>query len=183
MNFLAHLYLSGTNTKLMTGNFMGDFVKGRNLYERYETDIARGIELHRAIDEYTDTHPIVLKSKTRLRADYRHYAPVIVDVFYDHFLSRYWRAYHQDSIEVYADFAYKTLESFGAILPDDARNMLPYMINGNWLVNYGQIEGIQQALMGMSRRSRFNPKMDESVANLRVYYAEYKMSLKNFFLC
>ena len=54
MNFLAHIYLSGNNSKIMVGNFIGDFVKGRNLLEQFEPEIAKGIELHRAIDEYTD---------------------------------------------------------------------------------------------------------------------------------
>ena len=36
MNFLAHIYLSGTNPKTMVGNFIGDFVKGRNVLEQFE---------------------------------------------------------------------------------------------------------------------------------------------------
>ena len=38
MNFLAHLYLSGTNEKILVGNFIGDYVKGRK-YEIYEKAI------------------------------------------------------------------------------------------------------------------------------------------------
>jgi hypothetical protein len=29
MNFLAHLLLSGENEEIITGNYVGDFVKGR----------------------------------------------------------------------------------------------------------------------------------------------------------
>ena len=94
MNFLAHIYLSGTNPKTMVGNFIGDFVKGRNVLEQFEADIAKGIELHRSIDEFTDHHPVVQISKMRLRPKYRHYAAVIVDIFYDHLLSRFWSNYH-----------------------------------------------------------------------------------------
>ena len=81
MNFLAHIYLSGDYPKLMIGNFIGDFVKGRNLLEQFDSEIAAGIDLHRAIDEYTDSHPVVTQSKNRLRPSYRHYAPVIVDMY------------------------------------------------------------------------------------------------------
>ncbi|HEY3430492.1 MAG TPA: DUF479 domain-containing protein, partial [Cyclobacteriaceae bacterium] len=66
MNFLAHLYLSGTHQKVMVGNFIGDFVKGRNALETFEPEIVKGIELHRGIDEFTDSHPIVTESKNRL---------------------------------------------------------------------------------------------------------------------
>ena len=90
MNFLAHLYLSGNDPLVRLGNFIGDFVKGRDLADRYEPAIVKGIELHRAIDEFTDQHAIVKQSKMRLRPKYRHYAPVIVDIFYDHFLAAGW---------------------------------------------------------------------------------------------
>ena len=58
----------------MKGNKINDF----------DSDIKKGIQLHREIDQFTDSHPIVRESKLRLRADFRHYSPVIVDVFYDH---------------------------------------------------------------------------------------------------
>src|SRR5690606_17104395 len=103
MNFLAHVYLSGDNPKIMVGNFIGDFVKGGRLSERFEKDIARGIELHRAIDDFTDSHAVVLKSKERLRPKYRHYSPVIVDMFYDHILARHWNDYHPQSLPAFAE--------------------------------------------------------------------------------
>ena len=181
MNFLAHLYLSGDDRHTMVGNFMGDFVRGRNLHEQFEPRIVKGIELHRAIDEFTDKHPVVSQSKIRLRPKYRHYAPVIVDVFYDHFLARNWNTYHTQDLLQYAHQAYQTLREFDDILPDRLKQMLPYMINGNWLLNYAQVEGIQRALTGMARRTPFDSKMDESVNDLRQHYAEFKAEFESFF--
>jgi acyl carrier protein phosphodiesterase len=181
MNFLAHLYLSGDDKKVMVGNFIGDFVKGRTLSAQFEPDVVKGIALHRAIDEFTDNHAVVRKSKLRLRPTYRHYAPVIVDVFYDHFLAKYWHLHHEQALPDYARQVYHILGSFQSILPDETNRMLPYMINGNWLVNYGKLEGIQRALGGMSRRSKFNPKMDESVADLEANYPDFKNEFDEFF--
>src|SRR5215471_3876269 len=79
MNFLAHLYLSGNNAPVMLGNFIGDFVKGRQALSQLSPEVARGVELHRAIDTFTDSQPLVAQSKNRLRPKYRHYAGVIVD--------------------------------------------------------------------------------------------------------
>src|SRR5262245_31941525 len=167
MNFLAHIYLSGTNPKTMVGNFIGDFVKGRNVLEQFEAEIARGIELHRSIDEFTDHHPVVLESKIRLRPKYRHYAAVIVDVFYDHFLSRFWSNYNTEPLEKFSVRSYTILQNNWDVLPADVRHMLPYMIKDNWLLNYGTFTGIGRALSGMSRRSRHDSKMDQSVEDLR----------------
>ena len=139
MNFLAHIYLSGTNPKTMVGNFIGDFVKGRNLLDQFEAEIALGIELHRSIDEFTDHHPVVLKSKVRLRPKYRHYAAVIVDVFYDHFLSKYWNNYHTEPLTDFSMGVYKTLRDHWSVLPESVKGMLPYMMKDNWLLNYGTI--------------------------------------------
>ncbi len=181
MNFLAHLYLSGDNHKIMVGNFIGDFVKGRNPVGDFDSEIRKGIELHRAIDAFTDSHPVVLKSKIRLRGKYRHYAPVIVDVFYDHFLATQWVHYSNVTLATYAAHSYDTLKSFDAILPLAVKNMLPYMINGNWLVNYGTIEGIHRALAGMSKQSKFNPKMDEAIEELQSGYMGFQSEFETFF--
>lgn len=181
MNFLAHLYLSGDNDHVKLGNFIGDFVKGRNLNEQFPPGIARGIRLHRAIDEYTDSHPIVKKSKDRLRPTYRHYAPVIVDVFYDHFLARNWTMYSDVTLADYAETTYGLVIKNKEILPERFMNMMKYMMQGNWLVHYATTDGIHQALSGMSRRSRFDSKMDQSVNDLKIYYEEFKNEFSGFF--
>jgi acyl carrier protein phosphodiesterase len=181
MNFLAHIYLSGDNANVMVGNFIGDFVKGRNVLEQFDKEIALGISLHRAIDDYTDHHPVVHESKLRLRPKYRHYAPVIVDVFYDHFLSRYWSAYHDQPLAEFSLNAYTTVQQYNDILPAGVRQLLPYMIRGNWLLNYGTLDGIKQTLTGMSRRSRHDSKMEESMVELTEYYNAFKAEFERFF--
>ena len=165
----------------MVGNFIGDFVKGRNLLEQFEPEIARGIEVHRAIDAFTDSHPVVRKSKIRLRPTYRHYAPVIVDVFYDHFLARYWDQYHTESLADFAERAYRTIERQQTMLPEGVKYMLPYMIKGNWLVNYATLEGIHRALSGMTRRASHPSRMDESINDLRLHYDDFRKEFEEFF--
>ena len=182
MNFLAHLYLSGDNDNVKLGNFIGDFVKGRNLNEQFSEEIARGIRLHRAIDEYTDSHPIVKESKDRLRPTYRHYAPVIVDVFYDHFLAKNWNTYSDMPLADYAANTYELVRKNKEILPEQFMNMMKYMMQGNWLVHYATTDGIHQALSGMSRRSRFDSKMDQSVIDLKAHYADFEKEFSAFFL-
>ena len=66
---------------------MADSIRGKH-YEHLPTDIQKGIVLHRAIDTYTDIHPVFRQSTKRLHERYHHYSGVIVDVFYDHFLAK-----------------------------------------------------------------------------------------------
>lgn len=165
----------------MVGNFIGDFVKGRNLLEQFEPRVTNGIELHRSIDEFTDNHPIVAKSKNRLRPTYRHYSAVIVDMFYDHLLAKNWDSYYDEFLPDFAERTYRTIESFDAILPTPVKFMLPYMTKGNWLVNYGRIEGIERALTGMARRSKYESKMELAVTDLVNHYDEFTEEFSNFF--
>ena len=181
MNFLAHLYLSGDNTSVMLGNFIGDFVKGKNLIEKVGSEMAKGIELHREIDFFTDQHPIVRESKKRLRPKYRHYSGVIVDVFYDHYLAKNWNDYHHQLLPDYADRVYNLIQKNNALLPERVNMMMPYMIKGNWLVNYATLDGIHRALSGMTRRTPYESKMDESISDLKENYEEFKTEFITFF--
>jgi acyl carrier protein phosphodiesterase len=181
MNFLAHAYLSGKSEKILIGNLIADFVKGKQALSAFEPEIAKGIELHRLIDEFTDAHPVVTLSKNRLRPKYRHYAAVIVDMFYDHFLATLWSDYHSEPLETFAGNTYKTAMAFHDTLPEGFKYMLPYMIRGNWLVNYAKFEGIERALTGMAHRTPYKSKMDEAVHDLREHEDHFKNEFQQFF--
>lgn len=180
MNFLAHLYLSGEVDEVKIGNFIGDFVKASDM-ENYNKTINKGILMHWAIDEFTDRHPIVQNSKNRLRPKYGHYAGVIVDIYYDHYLAKNWRAFHDQDLRIYVDQQYKMLESHISILPKKVVHMLPFMIKHDWLYNYQYFEGIERVMRGMANRSNFNSKMDESIVELKKYHKEFEEEFESFF--
>ena len=180
MNFLAHLLLSGDSDPLRVGNFIGDFVKGNQLAQ-YPIGIQTGIRLHREIDFYTDQHPIVSQSKDRLRSKYRHYAGVIVDMFYDHYLAVHWGQFQQQPLHEFVHDSYTLMQSHAAQLPQKAQYMLPYMIEGDWLQGYKEVEGIGQALAGMSRRTSFASKMEEATEDLEHSYTAFEAEFLAFF--
>lgn len=101
MNYLANLLLSDESTSILVGNFIGDLVRG-NQFSTLDPAIQRGILLHRAIDRFTDTHPVVRRSKQRAQTVTGRYASVVIDVFYDHFLARDWAFHHAMSLPEYA---------------------------------------------------------------------------------
>lgn len=181
MNFLAHAYLSGEDEKLLIGNFIADFVKGKQALGKFDEAVKRGIYLHRSIDAFTDSHPVVQQSKSRLREKYRHYSGVIVDVFYDHFLAVHWPKYHTKPLEEYAAKTYGIVTAHHDILPERVQEFFPYMVRGNWLYNYSRVEGIARALTGMSRRTPFDSKMDEATNELIQYYDEFASEFEVFF--
>lgn len=181
MNFLAHLYLSGSDPEIKLGNFIADFVKGRNTVSRFTPAIAKGIELHREIDYFTDHHLVVQKSKNRLRPKYRHYSGVIVDVFYDHLLAVNWKNYSTESLNDFAAHSYQIVLQHESILPVELMEMMPYMIKGNWLVNYATIEGIHRSLSGMARRTPYESKMEEASNDLKENLSYFQEEFNLFF--
>lgn len=181
MNFLAHLFLSGDSPQIRVGNFIGDFVRGKNMEERFGKEIAKGVGLHREIDWFTDRHPVVKKSKERLRPKYRHYSGVITDIFFDHFLAKNFDRYSARPLPDFANDCYSIIQQHDSILPEEVKHLMPFMMKGNWLVNYARVEGIHKALSGMARRARFESKMDESVEDLREHYADFENEFFIFF--
>lgn len=180
MNFLAHIYLSGTNEQLKIGNFIADAVKGKK-YTAYPRTIQKGILLHRQIDTYTDTHKIVKKSVSRLFPKYRHYSTVIVDIIYDHFLAANWSDYHDIALDVYVSEFYMLLQTNYSYLPKRIQNFLPYMIEDNWLLSYTSISGIGKILDQMNHRTKNKSKMNFAVIELEAFYADFKSEFTSFF--
>jgi len=180
MNFLAHIYLSGDNEELKIGNFIADSVKGKQ-YLEYPPGIIDGIVLHRAIDTFTDTHPIVSRSVERLFERYGHYSRVIVDILYDHFLAANWKDYSDIPLKIYTEDFYKLLQDNFKILPKPVQNFLPYMVADNWLYNYRKIEGIEKILFQMNRRIKYRAKMHLAVEELREFYEEFEDEFTRFF--
>jgi acyl carrier protein phosphodiesterase len=181
MNFLAHVYLSGTEQPaLLTGNFIGDFVKGKEL-EQYPEAVQQGIRLHRAIDSYTDGHPLVLQGKKRLFPKYRHYGRVLVDLYYDHLLAANFERYSAEPLLPYTLGVYAQLQAHRPLIPPAAYPLLDHMQAGNWLYHYRSLEGIGQACKGMARRARFRSGMEEGGRDLEEHYALYEAEFFSFF--
>lgn len=180
MNFLAHIYLSGNNDLIKIGNFMADGIRG-NKYENFPPEIQKGITLHRAIDTFTDAHPLFRLSTKRLHQRYHHYAGVIVDVFYDHFLAKNWKNYSDENLEDYIARFYQSLHDNIDSLSEKTIKIMPYMINQNWLLCYQTVEGIGRILNQMDCRTGYKSKMQFATEELKNHYSEFEQEFTEFF--
>ena len=180
MNFLAHIYLSGDDEGVTIGNFIADGIKGKQ-YQKYPKQIKKGILLHRGIDSYTDSHPVVRQSTRRLHENYGHYSGVIVDILYDHFLAKNWKDYHDTPLDEYVENFYDMLRNSYEILPTRIRRMMPYMISDNWLLSYKTVKGISRVLDQMNVRTKGVSKMNFAVLELEEFYTEFEDEFTSFF--
>ena len=118
MNYLAHAYLSFNYPHIVVGNMISDFIKGKKQFD-YTPAIQNGIRLHRAIDEFTDTHEATLELKAYFKPQYRLYAGAFADVVYDHFLANDESSFATDQeLQEFAAGIYAILQNHVAELPE-----------------------------------------------------------------
>ena len=180
MNFLAHIYLSGTSDLLKIGNFMADGIRG-NQFNSYPEEVQKGIFLHRAIDTFTDAHPIFRKSTKKLHPRYHHYAGVIVDVFYDHFLAKNWSSYSDENLAEYVERFYQSLRDKPTILSPRTSGFMDVMFRENWLLSYQTVTGLNGILTQMDRRTKNQSKMRFATEELVEFYADFENEFTLFF--
>ena len=179
MNYLAHLYLSEPHEEAWLGSLMGDFVKGP-LDGRYGSEITRAIAMHRKIDAFTDTHPVVLQSKSRMSTERRRYAGIMVDMFYDHFLARHWRDFHDEPLAEFTGRVYRVLERYQPILPERLQRMAPMMVQWDWLGSYADIGSIYTALNRMGQRLKRENRLLNSADELVGNYTQLETDFRAF---
>jgi len=180
MNYLAHIYLSGTSDEVMLGNFIGDYVKG-NKYQSYPEKVAFGILLHRNIDLFTDQHPDVRKCIEILKPEYGRYAGIVVDVFLDHFLAANWNKYSSHTLRQTAKHAHAVFLSNFMILPFRVKQFLPFLIQHKRLESYAKRENIYDVLEIMSRRTSLPRKSDWAMQVLADEYEQFGSLFRSFF--
>lgn len=180
MNFLAHTYLSGGNEEIIVGNFMGDYVKGKN-YLMYPEQVKKGILIHRDIDSFTDMHEVTRRSKLRLSSRYHKYAGIIIDIFYDHFLASLWSSYSSLPLSEFVSRTYDLLKRNYKVLPEAIKRWFPTFLENNWMMAYTTVEGIELVLERMSANTSLPDHSAFAVEVLRKQYPVFMEDFLEFF--
>lgn len=187
MNYLAHAYLSFHQPEILVGNMISDFVKGKKQFD-HPALVQKGIRLHRAIDTFTDAHPVTAELKSFFRPQYRLYSGAFADVVYDHFLANDTNEFATENIlKEFAATTYRVLEDNFMHLPPPFQKMLPYMKTYDWLYNYRYTAGIEKSFGGVVRRSAYLTESEiafdiftGNYAAMQSCYARFFPELKNF---
>ncbi|MGD9080405.1 MAG: ACP phosphodiesterase, partial [Desulfobacterales bacterium] len=180
MNYLAHLYLAEDSPESLLGSMMGDFVKGA-IGDRYPPKITRGIELHRKIDSYTDSHPITRASRDLYSPVRRRFAGIIVDLCYDHFLYRHWSEFSDVILDQFISRVYEVLMTHRATLPARMEAMVPVMIREDWLGSYRDLIGVEKALNRLSKRVTNGDRLLGAIEEIKLHYRSLETNFLIFF--
>ncbi len=180
MNYLAHAHLSFNNPAILVGNMISDFVKGKHQFS-YSLPVQKGIQLHRAIDTFTDKHPATKEAIQYLKPAVGLYAGAFVDIIYDHFLALDKTEFTTSEVLLKSTKdCYSILEAQQQ-LPEKFKTMLPYMQEQNWLFNYQFLWGIEKSMQGLARRATYLDTSTLCYAAFIEHYEPLKQCYQSFF--
>ena len=153
MNFLAHFHLAWPDAGLVAGGLEGDYYKGP-LRGDLPVNIERGVKLHRAIDAYTDRHPVLEQLRRRFPANLRRYAGILVDLSFDHYLSRHWSSFSDIPQAEFNQQVYTTLSAHEQDLSTGSRRMLQRLIDYDILAVYADWDSVPASAERIGERFR-----------------------------
>jgi acyl carrier protein phosphodiesterase len=160
---------------------ISDYVKGKKQFD-YPPAVQKGIKLHRAIDNFTDTHAATQELKSFFRPQYRLYSGAFADVAYDHFLANDAQQFSSEAdLKTFAANTYNLLENFTAIFPLPFQKMFPYMKEYDWLYNYRYKWGIEKSFGGLVRRAAYLTESAIALEIFNLHYAAMQNCYNNFF--
>ncbi|HEY5809229.1 MAG TPA: ACP phosphodiesterase [Povalibacter sp.] len=184
MNWLAHTFLSEANAEFRLGNLLADLVRGDER-ARMSDDFVRGADCHKAIDAFTDAHPVVKRSRMRVAPEYRRFSGVLIDVFYDYLLATRWRTYAVAPLGQFTATFYAAAAVTQLPLPESARATLQRIVHHDSLGSYQRIEGVERALrrisVYLSGRWHREFSLERSIPALLDHEPEYALDFAEFF--
>jgi acyl carrier protein phosphodiesterase len=167
MNHFAHLVLAQTTVESTVGNLLGDFARGLD-QQQLTPGIMAGLQNHRAVDRFTDSHPLVQKMKPGFSSQRRRFAGIALDIYFDHLLIKHWDRFDQRSLTDLIDGFYQRMTEGRELMPgENMRRVTKRMIEYDWFGSYREIDAIAEALDRVAARIRFANQFDNAIEDLQ----------------
>lgn len=180
MNWLAHAYLSKRNIEFRVGNILPDLVSITEL-KKFSPPFQEGIICHKAIDIFTDSHPIVKTGINRMPAHFKRYGGILTDVFYDHFLAKNWANYSAVGLSQFSGNIHRDLYGIEGNIPDEILFKFKRIFEHHIFESYEDIAGVGIALQRIDLRLRKPAGLANAITLLEQDYDLYEQEFSRFF--
>ena len=180
MNFLAHFQLAWPDDGLIAGALEGDYYKGP-LRGELPARIEQGVKLHRAIDAYTDSHPIIVNLRTEFPDHLRRYAGIIVDIAFDHYLTTYWAQFGYESLQDFNRSIYFSLDKQEALLSAGSRRMIKRLVDYDILNAYHRWDAVPATVSRVGERFKRGNPLQETHAAIAPLRPQLEQAFLNFY--
>jgi acyl carrier protein phosphodiesterase len=172
VNHLAHLLTAGDDNELRLGVLLGDHVRGRVERLAYPERVRLGIRLHRRVDGWTDRDPALTALRAAFGPTYRRYAGILLDVWFDHLLSRDWSRHCARPLARFNDEVLALLAQHRDGLPDGLRRFHAYARRTGVLCRYADTDTLAEVLAGIGARLRRPVPLQRALPELRCHDAD-----------
>lgn len=167
MNHFAHLVLAQATVESTVGNLLGDFARGLD-QQQLTPAVMAGLQNHRAVDRFTDNHPLVQEMKLGFSSQRRRFAGIALDIYFDHLLINHWDSFDKRSVaDVIAEFYQRMGEGQEMMPEDNMRRVTRRMIEYDWFGSYQEIDAIAESLDRVAGRIRFSNRFDNAIEDLQ----------------
>ena len=150
MNWLAHVFLSENHIEHQLGNLLADPLKGR-AWDEATAMFRKGLETHKRIDSFTDSHPLVRQSKSRLK-NRKYLRGVVIDIVYDHLLTKHWHNFSSKNFTLFTsdfrDQAPHQIEQY----PPKAKTVIKRVVDIKLLSSYADLKGLGEGFKRIDNR-------------------------------
>ena len=181
VNHFAHLLLAQPTVESTVGNLLGDFARGVN-QKALSPAVLAGLQNHRAVDRFTDAHPLVREMRRSFSRERRRFAGIALDIYFDHLLLRHWSQFEQrDADQVIAGF-YRRMAAGRSLMPkENMRHATRRMIEFDWFGSYRQLDAVAESLDRVAARIRFDNRFDNAIEDLQRNHAMIRDGFIEFY--
>jgi acyl carrier protein phosphodiesterase len=180
VNYLAHAALAQPQPPSLVGNLLGDFCKGVAI-ETLPMAIQAGLANHRAVDRFTDHHPLVREAKACFSKERRRFAPVALDVLFDHFLIRHWQRFYTTPYAEAKTALYQQLAIAEPLMPETMALVMRKVRQQDWLAAYQHLDGVAMALDRIAQRIRFANRFSGAGQDIERHYPLLEQAFLAFY--
>ena len=155
-------------------------MKGQQ-FLNYPDNVAKGIVLHRHIDSFTDSHPVIIECIVKLRPAFGKYAGIVIDIFLDHFLAVNWRSYSFEKLSAFTKRFHAVILANFFQLPSLVKLFVPFLIQHKRLQSYESFEGVEKTLRIMARHTSLPAETEFALQILEEEYLFFNDAFNTFF--
>ncbi len=181
MNHFAHLVLARPTVESTVGNLLGDFARGVDP-DALPPAVRAGLENHRAVDRFTDAHPLVKDMKRRFSRRRRRFAGIALDIYFDHLLINHWESLEDGEADSAIAEMYARMRAGRPLMPGERmRRVTRRMVEHDWFGSYRERDSIAAALDRVAGRIRFRHRFYDAIEDLERQHREIRDGFLEFY--
>lgn len=181
MNHFAHLALSQPTVESAVGNLLGDFAQGIDTTS-LPAPVLAGLLNHRAVDQFTDRHPLIIEMKNLFSSQRRRFAGIALDIYFDHLLISFWDRFEAGTPEQAITIFYQRMRMGQSLMPsEEMQRVTSRIIKYDWFGCYGNIDSIAISLDRVAGRIRFANRFNNAIEDLQRNHEDIRNAFFQFY--